>query len=201
MLRLEVGMTPQNVPSCDVTVVVRTCDDEERIGHVLRRVASHLCALELSFEILVADEGSGDNTGAVVALWRSQVPEIELLHTQAWEAYFRGCQRARGRVVVLLDARVETPLSALSFALGRLRDGLDVVALSGRYLVFKRTRVWRAFDALIQRRDPLVVERRFLRRVKALGLRATVTHPRRQTRWGYLRETLLAPHLTLRSFT
>lgn len=194
-------MTPQNAPSCDVTVVVRTCDDEERIGHVLSRMASHLRALELSFEILVADEGSVDNTGAVVALLRSQVREVELVHTATCEAYYRGCERARGRVVVLQDARVDAPLSALGFALGRLREGFDVVALGGRYLVFKRTRVWRAFDALIQRRDPLVVERRFLRRARALGLRATVTHPRRQTPWGYLRETLLAPHLTLRSFT
>jgi glycosyltransferase involved in cell wall biosynthesis len=198
---MEVGMTPQKTPSCDLSIVVRTRDDEERIGHVLRRVVSHLRSLELSFEILVADEGSCDNTAAVVALWRAQVAEIELLHTESGHAYYRGCQRARGRVVVLQDARVEAPISAIGFALGRIRDGFDVVALGGRYLLFKRTRTWRAFETLIQRRDPLVVERRFLRRVRALGLRATVIHPRRRSPWAYLRETLLAPHLTLRYFT
>jgi hypothetical protein len=70
-----------------------------------------------------------------------------------------------------------------------LRDGLDVVALGGRYLVLRRTRAWRAFDALVGPRDepmPMrIVERRFLRRARQLGLACTVTHrtPRRWLRW------------------
>src|SRR4051794_38376306 len=62
-------------PDFDVTVVVRVCDDEERIGHVLKRMAAHLRSLQLHFEILVADEGSGDNTLAVATLLRPTVRE------------------------------------------------------------------------------------------------------------------------------
>jgi hypothetical protein len=64
------------------------------------------------------------------------------------------------------------------------------VALGGRYLVLRRTRAWRAFDALVwRRRDPRSLERRLIRRARALDLQCVVTHPPPQNRWA----RLLAP--------
>jgi hypothetical protein len=178
-------------PDCDITVVVRVCDDEERIGHVVLRIARHLRSLKLTSEILIADEGSGDNTLAVAALLKPTLPEIAVMHAEPQRGYHAACARARGRVIMLYDARSEAPLGPLGFALDRLRDGRDVVAVGGRYLVFRRTRAWRAFDALVQRRDHHVIERRFLKRARALGLDCTVTHPRRRSPWKVIRDTLL----------
>jgi hypothetical protein len=188
----------RTLPDCDVTVVVRVCDDEERIGHVLRRVARHLRSLELTFEILVADEGSGDNTLAVAALLKPTHGELEVMHSTPQAGFRDACERARGRAVVLYDARTDAPLSALGFALERLAAGIDVVAVGGRFLVVRRTRAWRAFDALESRRDPLVLEKKFLRRARSLGLHCTVTHPKRRTPWALLRDTLLRPLATAR---
>lgn len=171
-------------PDCDVTFIVRTFDDEERIGHVLGRIARYLAAHRLSAEIIVADEGSGDNTVAVAIMLRRQIREIAVLHTEPGAGFRDACQRARGRVLVLGDARTDAPLAAVSYALGRLREGLDVVALGGRFLVMRRTRAWRAFDALAGRRDALAVEKRFLRRARQLGLACAVTHrTRRRPSW------------------
>ena len=171
-------------PDCDVTFIVRTFDDEERIGHVLGRIARYLAAHRLSAEIIVADEGSGDNSVAVAIMLRRQIREIAVLHTEPGAGFRDACQRARGRVLVLGDARTDAPLAAVSYALGRLREGLDVVALGGRFLVMRRTRAWRAFDALAGRRDALAVEKRFLRRARQLGLACAVTHrTRRRPSW------------------
>lgn len=170
-------------PDCDVTFIVRCLDDEERVGHVLNRIARYLRQHRLTAEILVADEGSGDNTVAVAVMMRPTIREIAVLHSEPGCGFYDACQRARGRVVVLADARTDAPLAPLGFALGRLRDGLDVVALGGRYLVFRRTHAWRAFDALVGRRDPAAVQRRFLRRARQLGLACTVTHARPKPRW------------------
>jgi hypothetical protein len=193
---------PEAEPDCDITVVVRVRDDEERIGHVLRRISGHLRSMQTTFEILVADEGSGDNTLAVTALLRPSVREIEIMHAEPSLGFRDACQRARGRAVLLYDARTDAPLSALGFALGRLRDGRDVVAVGGRFLVFKRTRAWRAFDSLVtRRRRPKVLERRFLRRARALGLDCATTQPKKQPlmAWGRLRDTLLRrPNLAVR---
>jgi hypothetical protein len=169
--------------SPDVTFIVRTSDDEERIGHALARISRYLGAQHLSAEILVADEGSGDNTVAVAVMLRRQIREIAVIHAEPGCGFREACQRARGRTVVLADARTDAPLGAIGYALGRLREGLDVVALGGRYLVFRRTRAWRAFDALVGRRDPHAVEVRFLRRAKQLGLACAVTNRTRRRSW------------------
>lgn len=170
-------------PDCDVTFIVRTCDDEERIGHVLGRIARYLAAHELSAEIVVADEGSGDNTVAVAVMLRRTIRQIVVLHAELGDGFRHACQRARGRVIVLADARTDAPLGPVGYALGRLREGLDVVALGGRYLVMRRTRAWRAFDALVGRRDAQAVQTRFLRRARQLGLSCTVTHRTRRRSW------------------
>jgi hypothetical protein len=171
-------------PDVDVSFIVRTCDDEERIGHVLRRAHVYLRAHRLTAEIVIADEGSGDNTVAVAIMLRPLVRELSVRHAAPGQGFFDACQRARGRVIVLADARTEAPLAPLGYALGRLREGLDVVALGGRYLVMRRTRAWRAFEALrVTRRDPLLVQRRFIRRARQLGLACVVTERTRKPRW------------------
>jgi hypothetical protein len=71
--------------------------------------------------------------------------------------------------------------------------------VAGRYLVFRRTRAWRAFDALLVRpRRPALLERRFLRRARALGLDTEVTRPRRRPllAWARLRASLLRPRVS-----
>ena len=174
-------------PDCDVTFVLRTFDDEERVGHALRRAASWLSAHGLRSEILVADEGSGDNTLAVAVMLRPDIPNLTLIHADPGAGFRDACRRARGRIVVLADARTDAPLASIGYALGRLREGLDVVALGGRYLVFRRTHAWRAFEALgTRRRDPAAVARRFVRRARALGLACVVTHRPEKRRWSRL---------------
>lgn len=185
-------------PDFDVSVVLRVGDDEDRLGHALVRVARHARSLRVSFEILVADEGSGDNSVAIAALLKRSVREIEIVHAEPGHGYAAACARARGRAVVLLDARAEAPLSALGFALERLRDGADVVALQGRYLVFRRTRAWRAFDALVGGRDPVGLERRFVRRARALGLAVVEPHARKRS-WAAWRRRLLGTSVAART--
>jgi glycosyltransferase involved in cell wall biosynthesis len=182
------------VPDFDVTVVVRVCDDEERIGHALARIARHLRGLGARFELLVADEGSGDNTVAVAAMMRPSVRELEILHAEPGEGCRRACERARGRAVVVYDVRSQPPLSALGFALERLRGGADVVGVGGRYLVFRRVRAWRAFDALDGRSSTADLERRFLKRATSLGLACETPHarPSWRTRTGRWFATLVA---------
>lgn len=162
---------------CDLSVVLRVRDDEERIGRVAARWATHLRQLHLSFEILIADEGSGDNTVAVATVLKRAVGELRVLHCDLGRGVRQACEQARGRAVVVYDVAVEAAPNALGWALDRLRAGRDLVVVPGRYFVFRRARAFRAFDALDQPRHA-TVERRFLRRARALDLACDVTHVR-----------------------
>jgi len=183
-------VSTSSLPDVDVTVVVRVWEDEDRIGLVLQRLARHLRSLRCSFEVLVADEGSGDNTVAVTVLVKPSLPELEVLHTTTGRGWTAGCERARGRAILLYDARSDAPLAGLGYALERLRAGVDVLAVSGKYLVLRRTRAWRAFDALGsvgKRRDPALIESRMLRRARTLELRCEVAlESRRRRAWDRL---------------
>ena len=165
-------------PDCDITVIIRVLDDEDRVGHVVRRLVRHLRALERSFEVLVADEGSGDNTLAVIALLRQEVRELSVVHANPERGFVVAGGVARGRSVLFYDVRSVAPLGALGFALGRLADGIDVVTVGGRYLVCRRTRSWKAFEAL-EGETFAEVERRFIKRARSLGLVCEQTPARR----------------------
>lgn len=179
----------------DVTFIVRTGEDEERIGHVLCRAHAYLHAHGLTAEVVIADEGSGDNTVAVAVMLKPMMRELSVLHAAPGQGFFDACQRARGRVIVLADARTEAPLAPLGYALGRLRDGLDVVALGGRYLVMRRTKAWRAFEALRGgKRDPRLVQKRFVRRARQLGLACVVTERTTKPRWTRWWQALRVQH-------
>ncbi len=182
---LQIPVSASTLPDVDVTVVIRTREDDECIGLVIQRVARHLRSLRCSFELLVADEGSGDNTVAIAVLLKSAVPELEVLHASPARGWALACGRARGRALLLYDARSDAPLAGLGYALERLRLGVDVLAVSQKYLVVRRTRAWRAFDVLAsvgKRRDPAVLEARLLRRARSLQLRCEVALESRRRR-------------------
>ena len=164
--------------SPDVTVGLRTREDEDRVGHAVRRIAEHLRAHKLSAEIVVADESSGDNTVAIATLLKRTFREVEVLHCASGTGFLEGCERARGRAIILYDARSDAPLALLSYALRRMEAGTDVISVGGRYLVMRRTRAWRAFEAL--QNDP--TGGTLVRRAKALGLSCLVTHETRPRR-------------------
>lgn len=185
------------VAEVDVSVIVRCRDDEERIGHVISRTTEHLKSLDLTYEILVADEGSGDNTCAVATLLRREHKDLEVLHRDEQSSLVDAAQRARGKTLLLIEARVPVDgLAPLGFVLGRINDDLDLFVMSGRYIVLRRTRTWRAFDALHQRDWP-AVERRLVERATELGLRHSTAELRSQRR--RLRDLLRLPLHSLRT--
>jgi len=177
----------------DLSAIIVCRDDEERVGHAVRRVAGHLGALGLRAEVLAVDEGSADNTLALLSL--VDEPSLQVIAgVDDGEGFLRGAALARGRALLLLDARQAAPLAPLGYALDRLASGRDAVAVAERYLVLRRLRTLRALEALTHRRDAADLERRFLRRARGLGLSVEVLATRRRlTPWERLRESLLAP--------
>jgi hypothetical protein len=112
------------------------------------RTAEHLRSLQLAFEILAIDEDSGDNSHAVLALLRAEVPELRVTHAPGrGRGVEVGASRAQGTVVVVATPDVASAsLDGVGDACRRLLagDGDAEVALA-RYTVAHRMRSLVAF--------------------------------------------------------
>lgn len=158
-------------PALDVTVVIPFADDEDSVGRLAGRTAAHLRALNLRFEILAVDEGSGDNSLAVLSLVRRTVPELRVIIGKgAGRGFADGAAEARGSVLWLLDAAcVAASVASFLWAYTRVRERTDAVVVEGRYVVCRRTRVWHILDAVRGRGG--CYQRRFSRRAAAERLK------------------------------
>ncbi len=94
-------------PASLVSVIVPAFDEAATIEEILRRVSAE--ALEA--EILVVDDGSTDETPAIVARLAGELPEIRLIRQPEnrgkGAAVRRGIGESRGAVVVIQDADLE----------------------------------------------------------------------------------------------
>jgi hypothetical protein len=137
-----------DTPRLDVSVILPFGDDEEAVGIAVRRTAAHLRALNLTFEILAIDEDSGDNSHAVLALLRAEVPELRVTHAPGrGRGVDVGAARAQGTLLVVSTPDVASAtLDGIGDACRRLLagDGDAEVAVA-RYTVAHRVRALVAF--------------------------------------------------------
>lgn len=135
-------------PRYDASVILPFGDDEEAVGIAVRRTAEHLRALGLSFEILAIDEDSGDNSHAVLALLRAEIPELRVTHASARGRGIEvGAGRAQGTLLIVSTPDVASAsLDGVGEACRRLLagEGDAEVALT-RYTVAHRVRALAAF--------------------------------------------------------
>jgi glycosyltransferase involved in cell wall biosynthesis len=113
-----------------VSIVVPVYNEAHRIAATLDAVDAWVRASACRAEILVADDGSTDDTADIVNQYVPATPWvhlIELPHGGKARAVLAGLRMARGDIVGFMDADLATPLSTLHTALDVLQKGADVV--------------------------------------------------------------------------
>jgi hypothetical protein len=136
-------------PRFDVSVIMPFGDDEEFVGIAVRRTAEYLRALNVAFEILAIDEDSGDNSHAVLALLRAEVPELRVTHAPArGRGVEVGVLRAQGTLIVVATPDVASAsLDGVGDSCRRLLAGNngDAEVALARYTIAYRVRSLIAF--------------------------------------------------------
>jgi hypothetical protein len=162
-------VSPRGAAEPELSVILAVRNDEERVGHQIRSVASHLRRLGLRFEILAVNDGSADNSLSIATLLAANVPELRVLSRNvSGRAFLRGVSEARGAAVVLLDASRTVSFAPLGWALSRLAAGREAVILRGRYIVARRLM---ALPVIVRASGPgLLFEPIFERRAQELGI-------------------------------
>jgi hypothetical protein len=179
---------PSGAPEISVVITVR--NDEDQIGHRVRRIASHLRSLGRTFEIVAVNDGSRDNSLSILELIAATSPWLRLARANvAGRAYLRGAGEARGSILLLIEGAKHPSLAPLGWALSRLAAGREAVILRGRYIVARRLL---ALPIIVRATGPsLLFERIFERRAQDLGIDVVGSRPVVQTGPG----RLLAPFL------
>src|ERR1041384_4476720 len=135
-------------PRYDVSVILPFGDDEEAVGVAVKRTAEYLRGLSLAFEILAIDEDSGDNSHAVLALLRAEVPELRVTHAPGrGRGVDIGASRAQGTLIAVTTADMAAAsLDGIGDACKRLLAGDgDAKVMLARFTVAHRVRGLVAF--------------------------------------------------------
>jgi cellulose synthase/poly-beta-1,6-N-acetylglucosamine synthase-like glycosyltransferase len=172
--------SPRTAAEIEISVILAVGSDEEKVGHQIRSVASHLRRLGRSFEIVAVNDGSSDNSLSIATLLGASVPELRVLSRNvSGRAFLRGASEARGSVVVLLAAGRTVSFAPLGWALSRLAAGREAVILRGRYIVARRLM---ALPVIVRASGPgLLFEPIFERRAQELGIDVVGSRPKQPT--------------------
>lgn len=115
-----------------LSVVIPAYNEGKRIGQTFREIRAWMDEhFSGRYEVLVVEDGSRDDTVAVVQAEMKQWPELQLLsqpnNIGKGAAVRRGCLAAKNDYVLFMDADHATPIEELRAFLPRLEQGFDAV--------------------------------------------------------------------------
>ncbi|MCH8206364.1 MAG: glycosyltransferase [Chloroflexi bacterium] len=114
----------------ELSIVIPAFNEEVRIVGTLETLVEYLYATSLSWEVLVVDDGSSDETAAVVAGWAADREGVRLesiQHRGKGAAVRHGMLASAGRYRFLCDADLAMPVEGLTEFLKRMGEGYDIV--------------------------------------------------------------------------
>jgi len=121
-----------------VSVLVPAHNEEGTIEDCVRRAENALSSSNLRYEIIVIDDGSTDKTSECVQALPRNGGSLQVLHNQ--EKTGKGASlrsallRARGDIVVVLDADLEYAPEEIPKVIGPIEDGVCDVVFGSRFL-------------------------------------------------------------------
>lgn len=146
------------------SIVVPAYNEAERLGSSLSRMLAYVAESRWSAEIIVVNDGSRDQTAAVVAEFASRNPIVRLIENPGnrGKGYSvrNGMLNACGELLLFTDADLSSPIEEAPKLFTAIESGEADVAIGSRYLQ----------SELQTRKQP--VYRRMLGRTFNLALRA-----------------------------
>ena len=138
-----------------ISIVVPAFNEATRIGGTVRKIDAFIRQSSLSFELIVVDDGSIDNTTTVIN--ECGVRGLRLIrnnenHGKGYSVR-QGALAASGEYVLFTDADLSAPIEELGNLLDiALREGADIVIGSrglDRNYIQKRQSWWRELGGIV----------------------------------------------------
>ncbi len=116
----------------ELSVVVPIYNERAVLGELEQRLVSVLAASSPDYEIVFVDDGSMDESPAMLLAFADRNPRVRVLRFSRnfghQAAVTAGIEHARGRAVVVIDADLQDPPEVIPELVARWRDGFEVVS-------------------------------------------------------------------------
>jgi len=145
-----------------LSVVIPAYNEEEKIKNTIQKVSEFLNSYKFLSEIIIVDDGSADKTlPAAKAEAKRHKRRIKIFKNNPNQgkgyALKKGMTRARGEMVLFMDADLSTPLGTFDRMLPFLKNGYDIVMGSrhlpdSKFLVYQpiwRQKIGRIFNKIV----------------------------------------------------
>ena len=139
------------MPTPQLSIVIPAWNEAATVEAAARRILTYADARGTAVELLIADDGSTDDTAAIVERLGAQEPRVRLLrlpHGGKGRAVRAGMLAATGDFALFLDADFATPIEEMDRLWPPLWEGWDV-AIGSRKMP----------GAVITKRQPWLRER------------------------------------------
>jgi len=128
----------------DISIVIPAKDEEYRLPGFLEPLLAYIKKSNYHYEIIVVDDGSTDQTSALVLAAQKTWPCLVLLslgkNYGKGYAVRQGLLAAHGQVIIFMDADGSTPAEEIEKNLIYLSEGYDIV-IGSRVLLGEGSRV------------------------------------------------------------
>jgi glycosyltransferase involved in cell wall biosynthesis len=115
-----------------LSIVLPIYNEAESLPHLLEELVPALEATDRTFEIICIDDGSRDNSFAELQKLRAQDTRVRLVRFRRnfgqTAAFAAGFDRARGEVVITMDADLQNDPADIPLLLAKIDEGYDVVS-------------------------------------------------------------------------
>jgi dolichol-phosphate mannosyltransferase len=122
---------PQTGDPPDISVVVPLYNEQDNVDDLHRRLDLSLRSLGMSHEIVFVNDGSRDETPALIDVLQESDPNLGVVHLSRnfghQAAISAGIDHARGQAVVVMDGDLQDPPEVIPQFVRRWREGYDVV--------------------------------------------------------------------------
>jgi len=113
-----------------LSIIIPAFNEEARIIASLDILSRYLRIQSYTWELLVVDDGSTDDTSAICSQWASSVDEarvISIPHAGKGSAVRHGMLSANGQYRMMCDADTAMPVEYIEAFVTKMKEGFDIV--------------------------------------------------------------------------
>jgi len=116
----------------EISIVVPAKNEQESLPILYRKIVAVLNKIGQSFEIIIVDDGSNDNTFQIAKALHSKDKRVKVIKLRGWFgksiALQSGFDNTKGKIIITMDADLQDNPKEIPNFLEKINEGYDLVS-------------------------------------------------------------------------